>query len=267
MKKPASNRSWGDRMKMHLRRFILHGKTYTVITLRPGLEVSWSTNYFHETWHILGNMRSAKVLSHLMWGLSYQKVDNTFVFIDSTYMRPNPFDANSSNPIIIGVRKPHKDLLARLKSSLGPPDQTIRWRTFGLTSLLEDDEARLRFIENNPVQHERKLKVFAHRVQGTLVIYGVRDLLRFESLWIHNLNTRPSKNYAATMDYHYLGNWHDTNGEVQIFHDYQSRLRCAKRARTDILGGPNPPTDPEEIKQAIQLRAYEIRQSDIDGST
>ena len=108
-------------MKLHLRKYSLGGRLYNIIMLRPGLKVCWSSNYFHETWHILGNMKSAKLFAHLMWGLSYQKKEKerTFVFIDPSYIRPNPFDGEKSDPIVIGFVKPPKALLKKLKKPKG----------------------------------------------------------------------------------------------------------------------------------------------------
>ena len=125
----------------------------------------------------------------------------------------------------------------------------------------------MQFINESPVRYDDKSCLFIKRIQGILVIYGPIDFLRLESLWIHHLKTSPSTYYPATMDYHYLSDWRKTEGEVQIFHDYQRRLRDAKRARADILNGPNPPTNPKELELAIKLRAHEIRQAEIDAST
>jgi hypothetical protein len=52
----------------------LDGREYTVITPRPGTGVSFSTNRYHGTWHVLSCLRGARLLARLLWGLAYQRV-------------------------------------------------------------------------------------------------------------------------------------------------------------------------------------------------
>ena len=48
------------------------GRDHTAMTLRPVAQARFSTNYFHETWHLLSDGHGAQVLARLLWGLSYQ---------------------------------------------------------------------------------------------------------------------------------------------------------------------------------------------------
>ena len=260
MKKKAVSHQWGDRMKVHLRHFTIHAKQYSIITLRPGLKVQWSSNYFHETWHILGTMRSAKILARLMWGLSYQKIANTYVLIDSSYMFPNPFDAASSDPILLGTSKPSKELLIRLKKPLGASQQTIRWHTFSLSNLIQNEDLHNDFMNQYYLTFKRKQALVTTRMKGFLTIYGNPQLLRYESFWIHRLHTAPSAEFYRTTDYHYIDDArsYPPQGEVQIFHDYRKRLADAKQAREEILASQDPPTNPAELQRAIQDRALQL---------
>src|SRR5262245_54962636 len=53
------------RLKMHLRVRRLAGRTYHLVTLRPDARVGFSTNFFHQTWHILSDHRGARLLARL----------------------------------------------------------------------------------------------------------------------------------------------------------------------------------------------------------
>ncbi len=46
-----------SRLKLHLRLITAGGYTYHVVALRPGTRIAFSTNFFHETWHIVTRQR------------------------------------------------------------------------------------------------------------------------------------------------------------------------------------------------------------------
>jgi hypothetical protein len=62
-----------SRLKMHLRLLRLGGDTYRVVTLRPSTRVGFSTNFYHQTWHIVSSQRGSRLLARLLWGLSFQR--------------------------------------------------------------------------------------------------------------------------------------------------------------------------------------------------
>src|SRR5215467_6778077 len=101
-----------DRLKLHRRLMRLDGRDYTVITLRPGTDARFSTNYFHDTWHVLSDWHGARLLGRLLWGLAYQRVPGTLVLIDRPFLDPNPFDAEPADPIVL--------VPARLTTLAGP---------------------------------------------------------------------------------------------------------------------------------------------------
>jgi hypothetical protein len=55
-----------DRLKLHRHELRLDGRDYTVITLRRGMDCRFSTNNFHQTWHILSDWRGARLLGRLL---------------------------------------------------------------------------------------------------------------------------------------------------------------------------------------------------------
>ena len=200
-------------------------------------------------------MCSAKVLARLMWGLSYQKVENTFVFIERSYVRPNPFDGERSDRIVIGLRKPPKLLLRRLKSNLGPSLKNIRWHTFGLSEE-QRNHPRERFLYTFPPLF------WVKRLQGTLCLYGTAKEMRRESAAIFRLTTHPAYRSWEHMDYHYIGEYENIPGEVQIFHDYKKRLWEAQKARS-LMPECIKKNTPASQRVWVQQKAMAFREKRI----
>jgi hypothetical protein len=133
--RPANRNADDPRLKLHLHLCDLGGETFHVVTLRPDTDVCFSTNYFHETWHILSDVQGARALARLMWGLSFQKQPRTVILIQKPHLKPTPFDAESSDPILLvpsHLTPLNSNWLKLLKQRLktpGQPTQTIRWQT------------------------------------------------------------------------------------------------------------------------------------------
>ncbi|MEU6751036.1 hypothetical protein ABZ914_32875, partial [Spirillospora sp. NPDC046719] len=98
---PANARGAGDGMKLHRRTLRLGGREHTVIGLRPATKAGFSTNLFHETWHVLSDQHGARVLARLLWGLAYQSRPGTLLVIDRPFLTPTPFDADPADPIVL----------------------------------------------------------------------------------------------------------------------------------------------------------------------
>ncbi|EJF7737493.1 hypothetical protein M8692_004848, partial [Shigella sonnei] len=71
--RPCAAATPGSVMKLHRHSVMLDGRSYTIITLRAEADVRFSTNRFHETWHVLSDEPGAKTLARLLWGLAYQR--------------------------------------------------------------------------------------------------------------------------------------------------------------------------------------------------
>ncbi|CPZ84566.1 Hypothetical protein ERS075662_02146 [Mycobacteroides abscessus] len=78
----------GSVMKLHRHSVVLDARPYTIITLRAGAHVRFSTNNFHETWHVISDESGAKTLARLLWGLAYQRLPGTLVLIDGRHWTP-----------------------------------------------------------------------------------------------------------------------------------------------------------------------------------
>ncbi|MEU0540418.1 TfoX/Sxy family DNA transformation protein [Nocardia sp. NPDC005978] len=256
--RPATARAVTDGMKLHRHSVQRSDRVRTIITLRPGTRARFSTNRFHDTWHVLSDDHGAQLLARLLWGLSYQARPGTVVLIDRSFLTPNPFDADPADPIVIvpGWCTKFDDHAARHMQSRLPlrqPDGTVRWHTFGLDRALEPEASesywdRRRF---------RKDKGRISRRSGLLVLTPhTPDEARDWALQAAGLD--PSGGWGS--DYTYLGDWdYGYEGEVQIFRRFRQMVSVASTARAQVLDGPNPPTDPDALRPAVWHRAEHVR--------
>jgi hypothetical protein len=259
--RPQAAARIADRLKVHRRELRLDGRGYTVITLRPGTDARFSTNRFHDTWHILSDWHGARLLGRLMWGLAYQRRPGTVVLIDRPFLDPNPFDAEPADPIAFvpapltaWTTKAARELRRRLP--LGdPPDGTVRWHTGGLRPAV----AGRRGLPHPPGEwrppwiEPRGFQERVDRVGGIVTLTAVPDVLR---------------DYAACLST--LGDWHHDgmayleidwpNGEVQVFRDYRSRVSAARVARREILAELACVPAPDALNPLIWQRGTEVRE-------
>ncbi|MBF6171579.1 TfoX/Sxy family DNA transformation protein [Nocardia blacklockiae] len=246
--RPGAARTVGDGMKLHRRTMRLDGRVHTVISLRPGTAVRFSTNRFHETWHLLSDRRGARLLAHLLWGMSFQARTGTLLVIDHPFLTPTPFDADPADPIVfvpgwctrLGPRAARE--LVRQSPFRQAPEGTIRWRTHGLAAA--GDDAFLPYW-----QRERG---HTRRLGGAIVVTPTSPAeCRDWAMSAARLNT-----VRHHSDHTYLGPWdHGHDGEIQIFREFHRMLGTARRARSQVLHRPDAPTDPEALRHAVWDRA------------
>ena len=75
-------------MKFHLREVRAGGRLYCVVTPRPGADVRFSTNNFHDTWHVVTDAAGARMFARLLWGLAYQRQPGTVALLHGEFLRP-----------------------------------------------------------------------------------------------------------------------------------------------------------------------------------
>jgi hypothetical protein len=260
-------------MKVHLRRRSLAGRTYRLVTLRPSVDVWYSTNFFHQTWHILSDLRGGRLLARLLWGLAYQRAEGTLVLIHGNHIRPTPFDAAPSDPILLvpsDLTSFDADAFAELKDilpRLGPPDQTIRWQTFGLDTRLKQWEQDRWLDEDLEIlRRHGAQRLWAReqmsRTAGFVCYTAPAVILRLQAARVHRLHVGAGP-HAREMDYTYLaehngrGSW-AVDGEVQLFADYRESISAAIQARREVLSRPDQPVDPEHRLGRIYRRSRAI---------
>ena len=213
-------------LKVHLRLFDIHGITLRVVTLRPQTGVRFSTNYFHDTWHILGGPDASALLGRLLWGLAFQRLPGTLVLIDREHLVPTPFEADRPDPILLvpdGLTHIDVDLLRALKLRLrrcpGPPT-TIRWHTFSIA------EPERRYDLN----HSRERM---SRLAGFICYTAPPDILRSNGYGISRMGSR---GYFSLAERDRSKHWR-VDGEFQLIGDFRRKVSAAMVARAEILDG------------------------------
>lgn len=266
-----------DDLKLHLRTVHLPKtrQPLTVLTLRPGTQAAFSTNYFHHTHHIIGDQNGSRLLARFLWGLAYAKTPGLVIALYGEHLRPTPFDADLSLPILLvpaHLTPVCADRFHALKTHLsrsGPPEKTIRWRTHGLDALFAAHETGS-YVDPNPQLWQRKNEWSREvmRICGGFLCYAAPPaILREQACRLHQMHTpggATSDILGSTMDYHYLDEDQvyqgggGANGEVQIFSDYHARLSVARVARREVREIEPTLTDAERLRQRIHAHCQTV---------
>lgn len=240
--RPDNRRAVGDGMKLHLRVRRFAGYQLRLLCLRPELQVAYSTNYYHETWHILGDGRTARLLAHLLWHLSHSRQPGTAILLHAPHARPNPFDAEPSDPLLLlpgHLTHPTPAAVRQLRRSLnrlGPSDRTVRLRSRGA----EEERDRAWFERHWRLRRDRAERF--DRVGGMLVYRAPPPILRLNAKWF--LEFRHVRN---TM-YLPLAEEAPQDGELQLFRNYSSMVSAAQVARRELADeGVDVARDPELV--------------------
>ncbi|HVK72694.1 MAG TPA: hypothetical protein VM734_05215 [Kofleriaceae bacterium] len=234
-------------LKVHLRLVPSGAMTYRVVTLRPVTRVRFSTNYFHDTWHILTGRAGAMVLGRLLWGLAFQRQPGTLVLIDAPHLVSTPFEADRADPILLvpaGLTSVEASTLRELRRRLRTPGPgtTIRWQTFGLPAALEGDRDGRRWSH---AEQRTELDREQMSRRGGFVCYTApASLLRAHAVGIYAMSD------CVDMTYYPLAErrrrrW-SPDGEVQVFHDFDRDVAAAAIARREVVGADRPLVDDEE---------------------
>lgn len=113
------------RLKLHRRDVVLDRRTFTALSLRPSAAERFATNYFHDTWHVIGSEMSCRLLGRPCWALGYQRRERTMIVLDPSVLVANPFDAHPSSPIAIVNR----DLGTPTRAGYDALRAKLPWRT------------------------------------------------------------------------------------------------------------------------------------------
>ena len=250
----------GARTKVHRRAVVLDGTQYTVLTPRPGTTERFATNRYHGTWHILSDVGGARLLGRLMWAMAFQRHADTILLLDGPLLVENPFDADPSSPIVIvntalGVLR--QGAVGALQAQLplrGSPDGTVVLQTPGLDLALTDD-ARGKGQQAWWRARADRRRILIDRSRRTLVLAAPPSVLRS---WGLELSYLGDSSYRG-MDYAEL-DWPSSEGEVQIFDDFERRVVRARAARSRLFPGRAHQELSDDERAAVwRLTASEVR--------
>lgn len=263
-----------SRLKVHLRLVELAGKTYRIVSLRPSTRVAFSTNYYHNTWHLVSNEVGSQLLARLLWGLAFQRQPGTMFLIHGRHLLPTPFEAERSDPFLLipsqltGVDPEAFRLLKSRLPHLGQSCTTIRWLTFGLDLALQAHEQDTQHLEWERLRPNDQQQLWRQermgRCGGFIFYAAPPPVLRMQALILHGLLVKLG-NCQIETNYHFLAevssrnSWAD--GEVQIFADYKERVSAAVQARQEIVPQPKQPVLSESLQEVISRRRDLIKHS------
>jgi len=244
-------------LKLHLRVLEIHRTTLRVVTLRPQTRTRLSTNYFHDTWHILGGGDGAVLLGRLLWGLAFQRHPGTVILIDDGHLVPTPFEADPPDPILLvpaGLTQIDDDLLRALKLRLrrapGSP-ATIRWHTFGMPAALADDEAR--WPQHRRWSNGRRQPLWARermsKRAGFLCYTAPPAILRVHALGIYGMHGY-GDGYYPLAEHGALARWH-YDGEFQVIPGFADAVSAARVARRELLADEADPIATDDDRWTI----------------
>jgi hypothetical protein len=226
-----------------------------VLTLRPGDEARFSTNHFHGTWHVLSDWHGAKVLSHLFWGLSYQRLAGTLVLIDRAHLDPNPFDGASADPIVLmpsPLTALSEKAARQLRLQRHRPEGTVRLQTHGLAkAVAAEREWRELPRGQREYPYIPPSRETVRHIGGVIVFAGGTAALRTWATQCAGLGNY----WYHGMDYTDMAG---RDGEVQIFRQYRREVSIAKQARAEVLA-TSPPSNAEALERRIWAHAETVR--------
>lgn len=263
--RPGNRTATGDRLKLHLRVLNLNGKTWRILSLRPGTDAKFSTNYFHDTWHIVTDNPGVQLLSRILWGMSYQREPGTVFLLHSENIRPTPFEAEPSQPFLIcpaNLSAPDPQAFRELKSFLArlpKPTATVRLQTWGLdeTLAIEDWDEREQRTGFGPGDGKFLWQRERMTCEGGIICYSALPaILRTQAVAVARMDAR-SQDWGEHHELaaNHSGGWGGMgDGEVQIFPRYKEMLSEAAEARREVArnnGGNLPALPPQLLQKAV----------------
>jgi hypothetical protein len=259
--RPATAVDAGPVLKLHRRVMRLQGRDHTVLTLRPAARARFSTNYFHDTWHILSDVHGANVLARLLRGLSYQARPDTVVLIDPSRLDPNPFDAEPAHPIALvpaGLTAYNGSVLRELRHRLdrSPTVGTVRWHTHGLDLRVAEQAQREATLAPGVPRHAPRYQGNFERVRlvgGVLAVVAARESLRDLAV---DMSTMARWWYGGQSYLEIDGR----DGELQIWQDYHRMVSVARQARAEVLARPDSDGTSQDLLRArVWRHAVQVR--------
>ena len=250
-----------DPLKLHVRTVPVHRRLLHVVTLRPTSKTRFSTNYFHDTWHILGDADGAALFGRLLWGLAFQRRPGTLLMIDAPHVTTTPFEGDAPDPIVVvpaGVTKVEDDTLRalrlRLRRSPMPP-KTIRWHTFGMPAAIEDTARWARGgTYSRPEQRRLRTREFVSRRGGYICMTLPPALLREHGADIYAMSRRGSGYHPIAESRRDRG-W-SGDGEFQLIGGFDTLVSAARTARAAIAPDRRDRLADSDIYRDIYDRAY-----------
>ena len=246
-------------LKMHLHLVRSGRAEYRVLTLRPGIDVQYASNYFHATWHFLTDHIGASVLARLWWALSFDRNPNVLVVIDGAHVVCNPFDDEPRKMLVFcnGDRTFVDDAVLRRvahERRAGTPSvKTVSLRTHGMALVERAAQVELAGGDKRPwnrrmgrgpyYRDERKLwmREIVEARAGAVVYRAPAEVLRVQALRIAQMSNGARRSISTMIggrtNHEYLAAGRGLRqplGEVQIYTGFRDMVSAAARASQSV---------------------------------
>ena len=226
----------------------------------PATRARFSTNYFHDTWHLVTGPGGAAVLGRLLWGLAFQRQPGTLIVIDAPHLVPTPFEADRADPIAIvpaGLTGFDVDHLRALRRRLpAVSTTTIRWHTFGLPAGLDDPAPRSawRWTE----RAAERAREHMDRRTGMICYTAPPPILREHGAGIYAMRQATTETYyPLAAGPRWARYWPD--GEVQVFPCFDDDVAAAAVARREVVGGAERPLADHDERAAVWAQRSRVQ--------
>src|SRR5205809_6836966 len=83
-------------LRCHLYLEALGRGTFRLVVPRASDGLRLSTNYYHDTWHIVCGPGHAAILRKLFWAMAFDEHADTMLVLDGPNLELTPFDAAGS---------------------------------------------------------------------------------------------------------------------------------------------------------------------------
>jgi hypothetical protein len=249
-----------DDEKVHLRVVSVAGATYRVVSVRPAIRARFSSNRYHDTWHLVTGVAGAQVLARLLWGLSYQRQPGTLVLVDAPHLVTTPFDGDPGLPIAfvpLGITSIDADRMRPLLRAVRAmaPTRTLRWQTFGLDRALAGDPAARYERQSWAETRAQERRERASRMSGAIVMSLPRERLRSLALSVAAAQPGSFSTYIPFAE-HQGKKW-SYDGEIQVFGSFDEDVAAARVARREVLADRAAIADDDE-REAVYDRKYAV---------
>ncbi|KOX15615.1 hypothetical protein ADL05_14505 [Nocardiopsis sp. NRRL B-16309] len=212
---------------------------------------------------ITSDVAGTRVLGRLLWGLAFQRRPDTVLLIDSPHLVPNPYDGLPS-PRLAFVPAPLATVdtsaarrLRRQRPSRRPSEGTLTWNTHSYPDALAARLAWQRRVwtSGHGVEHTwtepprgPELRVFGDFV----TISGDRGALR---QWALDLGGAGlfwhADQSCAEPDFGFAF-------DVHAIRHFRRQVSIAGRARSEVTGQDDAPTDPRMLSERITRHAEAV---------
>lgn len=248
-----------SRLRLHRREWRHAGRTYQVLSLRPGNPARYAVRDEHHFTVVSSDLAGARLLGRLLWGLSYQRRPDTLLVLEPGRMVPDHEEGRPSPPVVLSVatRTVLTPAAARRVRAAhlwrSRPAGTVTWNTAGYPKAMADLQR----------WHDDR-RAGVPRPDEYVPTYPTPRLYVDDSVMALSAVPGVLRRWATTVG-HSGGWWYGDESctepdwtigfDVHAVRHFHRRVSVARRARAEVLAAPDLPTEPRLLAERIRVQA------------